>query len=161
MASLELPHSPGCLVCGRDNPLGMRLLLFVDESSGHVHCNYTPRAEHVGFEGIIHGGALATVVDEAMVWAATWKGRRFCLCGELTVRFRQMVHISQSLIVRAQVEFFRPKLIETTARIFDGSNSLIATASGKYLPVAIDQHKAMVATMIEEPATIAALATLR
>jgi uncharacterized protein (TIGR00369 family) len=161
MALLELPHSPGCLVCGPNNPHGLRLLLHVDDATGHVRCDFVPRAEHVGFEGMIHGGALATVLDEAMVWAATWRGRRFCVCGEMSVRFRQSVHVGQPLIVSAQVEFSRPKLIEATGRITDSANSLIATASGKYVPVAPDQHKAFVATLLDEPATAKALSVLR
>jgi acyl-coenzyme A thioesterase PaaI-like protein len=161
MGMLELPHSPGCLVCGRNNPHGLKLFLHVDEQSGHVRCDFIPRPEHVGFEGIIHGGALATVIDEAMVWAATWRGKRFCLCGELTVRFRQMVHVGQTLIVAAQVDYSRPTLIETTARVIDSGNSLIATANGKYMPVAPDQHKSFVATLLEEEATSRALTLLR
>jgi uncharacterized protein (TIGR00369 family) len=161
MALLELPHSPGCLVCGRSNAHGMKLMLFVDEQSGQVRCDFIARAEHVGFEGVIHGGVLATVVDEAMVWTATWKGKRFCLCGELTVRFRQSVHVGQSLIVMAQVDYIRPTLVETTARVIDSTNALIATASGKYVPVAADQHKAFVATLLEEEATSRTLSLLR
>lgn len=161
MAMLELPHSPGCLVCGRNNPHGLKLYLHVDEQTGHVRVDFIPRQEHVGFEGMIHGGVLATVLDEAMVWAATWRGRRFCVCGELTVRFRQSVHVGQSLIVMAQVDYSRPKLIETTGKILDTSNSLIATANGKYIPVAPDQHKAFVTTLIEEDATAAALNVLK
>jgi acyl-coenzyme A thioesterase PaaI-like protein len=161
MALLELPHSPGCLVCGRNNAHGMKLFLFVDEETGQVRCDFIPRPEHVGFEGIIHGGALATVIDEAMVWAATWKGKRFCLCGEMTNRFRQTVHVGQSLIVMAQVDYFRPTLVETTARVIDSANSLIATANGKYIPVQPDQHKAFVATLLEEEATSRSLALLK
>jgi acyl-coenzyme A thioesterase PaaI-like protein len=161
MALLELPHSLNCLVCGRNNPHGLKLFLHVDEETGHVRCDYIPRPEHVGFEGVIHGGMLATVFDEAMVWAATWRGRRFCLCGELTVRFRQTVHVGQSLIAVAQVDYSRPTLIETTAKMLDSANSLIATAYGKYVPVAVDQHKSFVATLLEEPSTQQTLTILR
>ena len=69
---LELPHTRGCMVCGRGNPLGLGLSLFVDPASGVVRVNYTPAGPHIGFEGVVHGGVLATVIDEAMVWAATW-----------------------------------------------------------------------------------------
>jgi acyl-coenzyme A thioesterase PaaI-like protein len=161
MATLELPHSNECLVCGRTNPLGLHLHLLVDEESGEVRCHYTPRPEHVGFEGIVHGGILATVVDEAMVWAASWRGRRFCVCGELTTRFRQPVIVGQTLLFTAKVEFSRPKLIETAARITDTANALIATANGKYVPVAPEQHRRFVMTMLDEPETTAALQILR
>jgi acyl-coenzyme A thioesterase PaaI-like protein len=162
MAMLELPHSAGCLVCGRSNPHGLKLSLNVDDATGEVCCSFTPGPEHVGFDGIIHGGALSAVVDEAMVWAASWRGRRFCFCGEMTVRFRHPVVVNQPLIISAVVEFSRPKLIETAAKIFDDeANKLVATGNGKYVPVTPEQHKSFIATMLDEPATNPALAILR
>ena len=86
MPLLQLPHTAGCLVCGRDNPHGLRLDLHVDPETGIVRIEFAPRREHIGFEGVVHGGVLATVLDEAMVWAATWAARRFCVCAELTTR---------------------------------------------------------------------------
>src|SRR4029450_2695085 len=88
MGRIELPHTAGCLVCGRQNPHGLKLSLHVDEG-GTGGAEFTPRAEHIGFEGIVHGGVLATVLDEAMVWAATWAGRRVCVAGGMTGRFRR------------------------------------------------------------------------
>jgi uncharacterized protein (TIGR00369 family) len=161
MAMLELPHSANCLACGRSNPHGMKIHLLVDQATGEVRCHFTPRPEHVGFEGIVHGGALATVIDEALVWAATWRGLRFCVCGEMTVRFRQSVTVGQTIIVVAKVEFSRPKLVEASARITDTANILIATASGKYVPVAPDQHTRFAMTLLEEPETAQALSLLR
>ncbi len=40
----------------------------------------TPQAEHVGFKGVTHGGILATVLDEIMVWAVAVSTRRFADC---------------------------------------------------------------------------------
>jgi len=58
--------SRGCLVCGRENPQGLHLHLDVDEETGVVRCEFTPLGTHIGFEGVVHGGILATVLDEAM-----------------------------------------------------------------------------------------------
>src|SRR5262245_461657 len=99
MAILELPHTAGCLVCGRENPHGLHLHLHVDERTGQVETLFTPSQVHIGFEGIVHGGVLATILDEAMVWASTWQGRRFCVCGELTVRFKRSAEIGRPLKV--------------------------------------------------------------
>lgn len=150
---IELPHTNGCLVCGRENPQGLKLSLQVDPDSGLVTTNFTPTAHHIGFEGIIHGGVIATVLDEAMVWAATWKGRRFCVCGELTVRFRNAVRPGDQLRIEAVVEFSRPKLIECAGKVFDAAGKLLATGSGKYVPMTIEQHKQVTNTLVDEPAT--------
>src|ERR1700694_4891372 len=70
MSLIELPHTRGCVACGHDNPHGLGLALHVETEDGTVTVQFVPRAQDIGFEGIIHGGVLAMVVDEAMVWAA-------------------------------------------------------------------------------------------
>jgi acyl-coenzyme A thioesterase PaaI-like protein len=161
MSLIELPHTAGCLVCGRQNPKGLHLHLHVDESSGVVETHFTPGAEHIGFEGIIHGGILATVLDEAMVWAATWNGRRFCVCGEMTIRFRKAAEVDQPLVIRAVVESARPRLVQTSGEVLDQAGDLIATASGKYVPLPQERHESFLGTMLDEPATAAAARHLR
>src|SRR5437016_14646959 len=161
MGLIELPHTPGCLVCGRDNPLGLKLSLFVDDSTGEVHVEFLPRPQHIGFEGIIHGGVLATVLDEAMVWAATWHGRRFCVCGEMTIRFRKAAEVNRRLIIRASVESARTRMIQTSGQVLDEVGELIASASGKYFPLPQERHEAFVATLVDEPSTARAAKILR
>src|SRR5947209_2055991 len=119
MSTTELPHTRGCVVCGHDNRHGLHLHLHVDEQTGIVSAQYVPRLEHIGFEGIVHGGILSTVLDEAMVWCATWAGKRFCVAGELNVRFRQSVAVGQRLSIEARVESLRSRLIETEGFIRD------------------------------------------
>src|SRR4051812_38039081 len=102
-APLALPHTAGCLVCGPANPHGLHLNLTVEPSTGLVRVHYTPTPHHIGFSGIAHGGVLATVFDEAMVWAASWKGKRFCVCGELAVRFREIATVGEPLLIEAGV----------------------------------------------------------
>src|SRR5439155_7491165 len=110
-------------------------------------------AHHAGFDNITHGGAVAAVMDEAMTWAATWWGRRFCFCGEFTVRFRKPIIPSRTYRVEAIVEFSRPKLIETSAKLLEPSGVPAATAQGKYLPMPVDEHRRFIATMVESPMT--------
>ncbi len=153
MPWIELPHTPGCLVCGTANARGMHLSLEVNSETGVVRVAFTPRSEHMGFEGIVHGGALATVFDEAMVWAATWAKRRFCVCGELTVRFRQTAEVGEALHVTAHVTNLRSRLIETSAEVHNTAGKLLAVASGKYVPMQHPENRRMVQTLIKEPAT--------
>ncbi len=161
MSLIELPHTSGCLVCGRDNPKGLHLHLHVDESTGMIETRFTPAPEHIGFEGIIHGGILATVFDEAMVWAASWHVRRFCVCGELTVRFRKPAQPGKPLLIRATLTSSRGRMLQTTATITDASNETLATAEGKYLTLPADRHQTFLTTFIDEPATARAAAILK
>jgi acyl-coenzyme A thioesterase PaaI-like protein len=160
MSMLQLPRTNGCLGCGPANPYGLKLCLRVDPNTGIVSVPFSPAQEHIGFEGIIHGGLLATVLDEAMVWAATWAGKRFCVCGELSVRFRSAATVGAKLTVEARVEYSRPKLIQVAATVRTPSGGVIAAGEGKYIPMAPDQSERMMRTLIPEPATQAAMAVL-
>jgi acyl-coenzyme A thioesterase PaaI-like protein len=159
--SFHLPHTSGCLVCGRDNPFGLRLDFSVDPITGIVRTQFTPSEYHIGFIGITHGGILATVFDEAMVWAATWQGKRFCVCGELTVRFRQSAKIGQPLIIEAKITSPRPRLIHTSAVATDADGKLIAEASGKYVPMPAAKHLQVVNSFINDPDTLQAADALK
>lgn len=152
MELIELPHTAGCLVCGRENPAGLRLSLFVDPELGSVHVPYSPRAEQGGFVGIVHGGALATILDEAMVWAATWAGGRFCVCGEMNIRYRQPARVGMTLSIEARVEQMRSRLIRTSGVVRHG-DTILCAATGSYVPMAGEAHRAVVASFVDEPAT--------
>jgi acyl-coenzyme A thioesterase PaaI-like protein len=162
MPTLELPHTPNCLVCGRSNPHGLRLSLHVEPETGVVTTEFAPTGDHIGFEGIVHGGVLATVLDEAMVWAATWAGKRFCVAGEMMVRFRESARPGERLVCAARVDVARSRLVTTTGEITRASDgATVATAGGKYVPLHPSRNRDFVATLVVEESTRAAFAALR
>ena len=93
---LKLPHTKSCFVCGLNNPLGMKLDLETDGQI--VRARFAPRPEHVGFTETIHGGLIATVLDEAMVWVVGVRTKRFSYCAELNVRFLQPARPHEELL---------------------------------------------------------------
>ncbi|MGD0540582.1 MAG: PaaI family thioesterase [Tepidisphaeraceae bacterium] len=158
---LELPHTSGCLVCGPVNARGFGLKLYVDPASGLVETRYVPVIQHVGFEGIVHGGAIASVMDEAMVWTASWHGKRFCVCGEMTVRFRQSAKIGRALTCRARVDSGRARLVLTSCEAIDESGAIVASGNGKYVPLSPAENRAFLDTFIRSPETEAAAQIFR
>ena len=86
--------------------------------------------------------------------------KRFCVCGEIGVRFRQGAVIGEKLRAEALVDFSRPKLVEPSAKLFDPFHKLLATATGKYVPVSAEQHGRVVRTFDDDPRTRAAAALL-
>lgn len=161
MPSLQLPHTSGCIVCGPQNAHGLHLSLFVDTETNLVKTEFTPEAPTIGFQGIVHGGVIATVLDEAMVWAATWIGRRFCLCAELITRYRYPLNVGQTVIAEAKVDFHAPRLIQTSAKLSDTSGQLLSTASAKYIPLTPHESETFLATLLDHPDTTEAANILR
>lgn len=152
-----LPHTAGCVVCGPDNPQGLKLNFEVDldlpPAAATIRTRFIAERRHIGFQGILHGGVTATILDEVMVWAASWGGRRFCYCGEMSVRYRLPVRVGVELLAESNIVSMRKRLIETTGRIVDANGEIHAQATGKYVPVADAQHDEMVRAFADEPQT--------
>jgi uncharacterized protein (TIGR00369 family) len=130
----ELPHTKSCFVCGEHNPIGLRQRFHTDGQ--RVRARFTPRPEHAGFKGVIHGGILATLLDEIMVWACAVNARQFGFCAEMTVRFQQPATPGQELSVEADlVANRRGRIFEAKAEVRDASGDLLASATGKYMPI--------------------------
>jgi len=122
-----------CVVCGPDSPNGLHLQFQID--AGTIVANWTPTAEWEGFRGIVHGGIVATVLDEAMSKAVA-ATRCEALTGELRVRFRHRVAAGESLRIRGWIVKRARRLITTEATLTaaDGSERAHAWASFLTLP---------------------------
>jgi len=116
---LQALANPACVVCGPENPHGLQLR-FERLEDGVVAADWSPTAQWEGFKGIIHGGIVSTVLDEAMSHAVSARGWPALTC-ELRVRLRRHVSPGQSLRVRAWVvERQRRKILTEAALIAPG-----------------------------------------
>jgi acyl-coenzyme A thioesterase PaaI-like protein len=125
-----------------------------------VWTEFAPTVHHIGFEGIIHGGVLATVLDEAMVWAATWKGKRFCVCAEMTVRFLAIAAVNEKLRVEARLTSDR-RVMQCDGKILNARGEAIALATGKYMRLPEERNQEFLSTLVETDRTRAASQALR
>lgn len=130
----ELPHTHSCFVCGESNTIGLRLRFETDGTIVQTH--FTPRPEHIGFKNVIHGGIIATLLDEIMVWACAIRSKRFAYCAEMTTRFLRPLRPGETVIAIGElVADRRGKIFEAKAKLRNHAGDILATASGKYLPV--------------------------
>ena len=107
----------GCFVCGPANPNGLRLqFAIVDEV---CRGEYTSAADHVGFDGVTHGGIIFSVLDDAM---ANW----FSLRGARGYTARSEIRYRQAMAVGATIEI-ECRLLRRKGRLF----MLNATASDR------------------------------
>lgn len=129
-----LPHTRGCFVCGESNPFGLQLRFRTDGRM--VRAEFTPRPEHIGFKQVVHGGIVATLLDEIMVWACAVQTKQFAFCAELNVRFQQPLRPGAKTVGTAElVSNRRNRLFEARAALCDADERVFATATGKYLPI--------------------------
>ncbi|MEI6149877.1 MAG: PaaI family thioesterase [bacterium] len=128
-----LPWTKSCFVCGEINPHGLRLRSRVEQD--RIVTDYTTREEDLGYRHIVHGGISMTLLDEVMTWAAILTLRRASVAAELTVRLKQPVMAGQSIRVEGWIREAKSKLVTVEGQVLDRQRQVLATASGKYVPM--------------------------
>ena len=130
----DLPHSKSCFVCGSRNPIGLNLRFKTDGRV--VQARFSPRPEHNGFINVVHGGLLATVLDEVMVWACAVRTHHFSYCAEMNVRYLSPARPAEVLLAEAElVENKRDRLFLAKGELKGADGRLLTTSTGKYMPV--------------------------
>jgi uncharacterized protein (TIGR00369 family) len=119
-----------CFVCGAGNPRGLGLSF--EAWRDGVRAEFTPLAEHQGYAGVVHGGIISAILDEAMIKAAALSG---CspVTAELSVRFKKTLPVGDKAVVEAKL-VRAERLMEASAllrRASDGAT--IASAKAKLL----------------------------
>jgi uncharacterized protein (TIGR00369 family) len=141
-----------CFGCGDDNASGLHLR-FKAARDG-VAARFTPSRKHQGYDSLVHGGIISTLLDEAMAWAAANAGI-WAVTGELTVRFRRPLRVGEETEVRGWVTANHGRLVLTAAEVHElASQTIVASASGKLLRVGREKEAAWRARYLQ-PAEVA------
>ena len=117
-----------CFGCGCNNPIGLKLK-FVKEGDA-VKAEFTPDKAHQGWPGLLHGGILGCLLDEAMSNAAYATGNT-CVTASITIRQRQPIKVEVPLLVTARVTRHRKKLIETEGQVCLKDGTVVAESTAK------------------------------
>ncbi len=148
-----LPHTRSCFVCGETNPVGLKLRFETDGQLVRAH--FIPRGEHIGFKQVVHGGLIATVLDEIMVWACAVRTKRFAFCAELNVRFISPLRPNEAADVTAElVTNRRNKMFDARAEVRGSAGKIVASATGKYLPIKEAELREMATDFVDDPGWI-------
>lgn len=121
-----------CFGCGHNNPIGLKLKFTKDGDT--CRAEFTPDKAHQGWPGVVHGGILASLLDEAMSYAAYFEGVT-CLTASMQVRLRQPVKVEVPLVITASVTKNRKKLIEARAKVCLPDGTVVAESTSKQFVV--------------------------
>jgi acyl-coenzyme A thioesterase PaaI-like protein len=135
-------------IAGRANPLAPPATLGVDRDAAIVagEVSFGPAFE--GAPGIVHGGFVAAVLDEALGMASALSGRA-CMTAELTTRFRSHTPISAPLRIEARLVSVDGRKVQTSGEIIDG-DTVLAEASGVFIAVGAEKFEQLVIARSEK-----------
>ncbi len=129
----QLRDNQGCYVCGTKNPSGLGVVFDINRSARLISGRFAPSAAHQGFEGIVHGGILSALLDEAMAKLAFSLGIP-AVTAEITVKFKSPASPGEELTITGRITHETRRLIQAEAKIEKGL-VMIAEATGKLLRV--------------------------
>ncbi len=126
-----------CFVCGQRNAFGLHLVFRLEGDS--VVADFQPHEEHQGFPGVIHGGIVAALLDEALGRTSLLgNNQEWTMTGRLEVRYRHYVPYGPLLRVRARLGIERRRMMQASGvlTLADNENAVLAEAQGTFLPLA-------------------------
>jgi uncharacterized protein (TIGR00369 family) len=126
----EFRDDRGCFVCGEKNPVGLKLRLRTDPERGESVAEVTFPGHFQGWAGIVHGGLLATVLDEAMIYAAGAKGLK-CVTGEITVRYVKPASTGVTYSLKGRFVEDKGRIVLAESALIDSEGREVAKATGK------------------------------
>jgi uncharacterized protein (TIGR00369 family) len=135
----KLPNSESCFVCGSSNTAGLGLHFTLQD--GVVEAEWTPQPHHNGYQGIAHGGVVASLLDEAMGWAPSVANKLFCVAVELNVEYRKPVPIGAAMRVRAWATETGRRIWCAEGEVIGPDGAVHARGKGRYMP--LDREKTL------------------
>ena len=123
-----------CFVCGTGNPQGLKLSFDYDKEQDRVEAEVLFPTFLQGWDGVVHGGLISTVLDEIMIKAAAAKKLK-CVTGEITVKFKKPTLTNKKYIIQGKVAEIKSRLIFTEGFLIDRQGKILASAKGKLFTV--------------------------
>lgn len=117
-----------CFICGKKNPIGLKIAFNYQDKLAAAAFSLSPHFE--GYDGIIHGGIVSAILDEAMAKIILHNNIK-AYTVSLNVDFKKPLKPEHPYVVEGAIAAVKRKIVIANASIFDG-NSICAAASGKF-----------------------------
>ena len=131
---MELDDDQMCFVCGLQNQGGLQLKFHLDKDGRSLSADFTPVKTWQGYKGMVHGGIISTVLDEAMTKLAYSLGMS-AVTGKLTVRFKKPLLIGEKVRVTGRIIKDAGRTVEAVADAVKEDGTVVAVAEGLLVKV--------------------------
>ena len=144
--AIYLPTYDGCYVCGQNHPRGLRVRFFTD-GGNRVHARFLPDATQTGYDDIVHGGVISTLLDELLGWSVSLAHRSMAYTAELAVRFLKPLRAGSVYLASSRMGCGRGRCWEADGEVADADGQVFARGHGKYFLLSAEQTDAVAAKM--------------
>jgi len=129
---MEFESYGNCFVCGENNPGGLRLHFDIDREKRTLKTVFVAGPVYQGYDGIVHGGIITTLLDEAMAKLAYELGYK-AMTASMEIRFKNPAPILKPLHVYGEITGVDRRMIKAKARVTKEDGMILATATSTLL----------------------------
>jgi uncharacterized protein (TIGR00369 family) len=122
-----------CFGCGAANRTGLRLKFFVDEQQ-HVISRFKVPRRFEGPPGYVHGGVIATLLDEAMSKANRQRGV-VAMTRQMEVEYLRPVPLNTPLTLEGRSTSGEGRKHHCEAQIKNASGTVLASSRGLFIQI--------------------------
>ncbi|MEE9497214.1 MAG: PaaI family thioesterase [Desulfobacterales bacterium] len=130
---MQLPNNRdhSCFGCSPLNPSGLQMTFYTNETA--VYSKVTVPEHLCGWNNLVHGGVLSTILDEIMSWATIYLLKQVPMTKSISVDFLKPVYVGNPLKAEGTVLDKKGKheaLME--GRIYNKDDVCCAKATGTF-----------------------------
>ncbi|MEI6613802.1 MAG: PaaI family thioesterase [Chrysiogenales bacterium] len=123
-----------CFVCGKENLAGLKIEFHENLQKEEVEAKVVFPPHLQGWQDTVHGGLLATVLDEIMIKAAAAANIK-CVTAEITVKYKKPAFTGKSYQAYGKMLEARGRIVTAESHICDTAGQIYAKATGKLFKI--------------------------
>lgn len=128
---LENNEYTWCFACGKDNPKGLKMKFELDEDKCLAY--FTPRQEHQSYNGRMHGGLVAVLLDEVTGNYLFCKEGKPAYTAKINIRYRKPLVIGEEVICIGRELARKGRLVEMQGQIIKKDGTVLAESVSKMM----------------------------
>ncbi len=121
-----------CFVCGENNPGGLRLNFEIDKEQKTLKTTFVASPTFQGWDGIVHGGMICTLLDEAMAKLVYELGYQ-AVTATLEVKFKKPAPILEPLLVYGEIMEVSKRLIKARSSVAKEDRTILAVGTSTFV----------------------------
>ena len=120
-----------CFVCGPANDNGLHVRFRMDDDV--CRAQFTPEPQHMGYDGVTHGGIVFSLLDDVMAnWL--WLQGQQCFTARAEIRYRQPLEIGTPVALEGRLLKRKGRLAVVEGKVLRvDSTELVAEATGRFM----------------------------
>ncbi|MFW5997837.1 MAG: PaaI family thioesterase [Desulfovermiculus sp.] len=118
-----------CFACGSDNRCGLHMQFFTDGEK--LYSTVIPPPHLSGWENLLHGGIISTMLDEIMVWTAMHLLQKVILTKSIQVEYLRPIQVNSELEIQGWVEKHDERTAWIQGVILDAKDREMARSRGE------------------------------